>query len=76
MRKICLVKYKKLKEIETKLEELQINILRKRYRNETKGLKILIEQEIELGTKKQKTVDEIKEYRIGIDIIISEAEYD
>ena len=37
-----------LKEIETKLEELETKILRKRYRNETRGLKILTEQEIEL----------------------------
>ena len=45
---------KKLEDIETKLEELEIKILRKRYKNEIKKLKILIEQEIELGTKKQK----------------------
>ena len=50
---------KELKEIETKLEELEIKILRKRYKNETKGLKILIEIEIELGTKKKKE-DKIK----------------
>ena len=37
-----------LKEIETKLEELETKILRKRYKNETRGLKILTEQEIEL----------------------------
>ena len=61
-----------LREIETKLEELELKILRERYKNETKGLKILTEQEIELGTTKKK--DKIKEYRIGIDTIISEAE--
>ena len=41
----------KLKEMETKLEELEIKILRKWYRHETKGLEILKEQEIELKTK-------------------------
>ena len=64
---------KELKEIETKLEELETKILRKRYKNEIKDLKILIEQEIELG-KKTKKEDKIKECRIRIDIIISEAE--
>ena len=62
-----------LKETETKLEELGIKILRKKYRNKTRGLKILIEKEIELE-EKQKTEDKIKEYKIVIDIIISEAE--
>ena len=66
---------KDLKQIETKLEELEIKMLRKRYRNETRGLKILIEQEIELkGKKTKKTEDKIKEYKILIDIIISDAE--
>ena len=65
---------KELKEIETKLEELEMEILRKRYINETRGLEILMEQEIELKTKKQKQKDEIKEYKTLIDIIISEAE--
>ena len=65
---------KELKEIETKLEELEIEILRKRYINETRGLEILMEQEMELKTKKQKQKDEIKEYKTLIDIIISEAE--
>ena len=41
-----------LKEVETKLEELEIKILRRRYRNETRALKILTEQEIELEIKK------------------------
>ena len=41
-----------LKEVEIKLEELEIKILRRRYRNETRGLKILTEQEIELEIKK------------------------
>ena len=45
---------KELKEIETKLEELDIKILRKRYRKKTRGLKVLTEQEIELKQKKQK----------------------
>ena len=54
----------KLKEIETENIE---KILR--------GLKILVEQEIELETKKQKKEDKIKEYKILIDIIISKAEY-
>ena len=33
-----------LEEIEIKLEELEIKILRKWYRNETRGLEILMEQ--------------------------------
>ena len=45
---------KEIKEIETKLEELEIKILRKWRKNETRGLKILMEQYIELGTKKHK----------------------
>ena len=65
---------KELKEIETKLEELETKILRKRYKNEIKDLKMLIQQEIELGTKSKKTEDKIKECRIRIDIIISGAE--
>ena len=48
--------------------------MRKRYRNETRGLKILIEQEIGLETKKRKTEDKINEYRILMDIIITEVE--
>ena len=44
---------KELKEIETILEELEIKILRKKYKNEIKDLKIPTEQEIELGKKKQ-----------------------
>ena len=48
--------------------------MRKRYKNEIKDLKILIGQEIELGTKKQKKEDKVKKHRIRIDIIISEAE--
>ena len=68
-----LSKIKELKEIETKLEELEMKILRKRYKNEIKGLEILMEQKIELETKKKKE-RKIKEYRIGIDTIISDAE--
>ena len=49
-------------------------MLRKRYKNEIKDLKILTEQELELGTKKTKLEDKIKECRIIIDIIIREAE--
>ena len=64
---------KELKEIETKLEELETKILRKRYKNEIKDLKILIGHEIKLGTKKKKG-DNIKECRTRIDIIINEAE--
>ena len=45
---------KELKEIETKLEELEIKILRKRYKNESRGFKTLTEQEIELVEKKTK----------------------
>ena len=45
---------KELKEIGTKLEELETEILRKKCKNKFKDLKIVIEQEIELGTKKQK----------------------
>ena len=72
--KDILSEIKELKEIETKLEELEIKILRTRYKNETKGLKILTEQGIELRTKKQKKEDKIKEYKIRIDTIISYAE--
>ena len=45
---------KELKEIETNLEELEIKILRKRYKNESRGLKKLREQEIELVKKSTK----------------------
>ena len=45
---------KEFKEIETKLEELDIKILRKWYKNETRGLEILKEQEIELKAEKTK----------------------
>ena len=44
---------KELKEIETKLEKLEIKTLKKRYKNEIKDAKMLIEQELELGTKNQ-----------------------
>ena len=44
------------------------------YRNGTIGLKILTEQEIELKTKKRVKEEKIKEYKIIIDIVISEAE--
>ena len=44
---------KELKEIETKLEELEIKILRNRYKNESRGFKILTEQEIELVKKEE-----------------------
>ena len=72
--KDMLSEIKELKEIEIKLEELEIKILRKRYRNKTTGLKILTEQKMELETKKQKTEDKIREHRIGIDTMISDAE--
>ena len=72
--KEMLSKVKELKEIEIKLEKLEIKILRKRYRNETTGLKILTEEKMELDTKKPKTEDKIREHRIGIDTIISNAE--
>ena len=45
---------KDVREIKTKLEELEIKILRKRYRNEPRSLEILMEQEIELKKKKEK----------------------
>ena len=48
--------------------------MRKRYQNEIKDFKILIGEEIELGTKKQKEEDKIKECRIRTDLIISETE--
>ena len=64
---------KELRKMETKLEELEIEIFRKQYGNETRGLGILMEQEIELKTKTKKE-DKIREYRIIIDIVISEAE--
>ena len=63
---------KEVKEIETKLEELEMKILRKRYRNETIGLETLLEQKIELETIK-KNEDKIRERRMGIDTIISNA---
>ena len=72
--KNLLSKIKELKEIEAKLEELEIKILRKRHINEPSGLNTLMEQEIELKAKKQKTEDKIREHRIGIDTIISDAE--
>ena len=49
-----LTKIKELKEIETKLEELERKILRKRYKSEIENLTILKEQEIELGTTTKK----------------------
>ena len=45
---------KELRKMETKLEELEIEIFRKQYGNETRGLGILVEQEIELKTKTKK----------------------
>ena len=74
--KDMLSKIKELKELETKLEELEIKILRKGYKNETRGLEILMELEIELkANKKQKKEEKIKEYRALIDTLsISEAE--
>ena len=45
---------KEVKEIEAKLEELDMKILRKRYRNETIDLETLLEQKIELETTKKK----------------------
>ena len=65
---------KELKETETILEELEIKILRKWYRNETRGLEIMKEQEMELKTKETKKEDRIEEYRIIIDAVISNAE--
>ena len=44
-----------LKEIETKLEELEIKISRKSYINEATGLEILMELEKELKTNKKQT---------------------
>ena len=49
--KDMLSEIKELKEIETKLEELEIKILRKRFKNESRGFKKLTEQEIELVKK-------------------------
>ena len=46
--------------------------MRKRYKNEIRDLKILMEQEIELGIRKAKKEDKIKKCRIRIDMIISE----
>ena len=45
---------KEIKERETKSEELEIKILRKRYKNESRGFKILTEQEKELVKQKTK----------------------
>ena len=72
--KDMLSEIKDLKEIVKKLEELEIKVLRKRYRNESICLKVLIEQEKEFKAKKQKTEDKIKEYKILINITISDAE--
>ena len=44
---------KKLKEIETRLEDLEIKILRKRYKNESRSIKILTEQEMQLVKKRR-----------------------
>ena len=66
-----LSKIKELKEMRIKLEELEMKILRKRYRNETVGLET--RNKIKFKVKKQKTEDKIREYRIGIDTIISDA---
>ena len=72
--KDMLSKIKEVKEIETKLEELEMKILRKRYRNETIGLETLMEQKIELETKKTtKNEDKIREHRMRIDTIINDA---
>ena len=72
--KDTLSEIKELKEIQTKLEELEIKMLRKRHINETSGLKTLMEQQIELKEKNKKTADKIREYKIGIDTIISDVE--
>ena len=66
-----LSKIKELKEMRIKLEELEMKILRKRYRNETVGLET--RNKIKFKVKKQKTEDKIRQYRIGIDTIISDA---
>ena len=63
---------KDVKKIETKLEELEIKILRKSYRNEnTSRTRNRVKNK-----KKKKTEKEykIKEYKILIDITISDAE--
>ena len=54
---------KDVKEIKTKLEELEIKILRKRYRNEPRSLEILMEQEIELKKKRKKKKNEKKKIK-------------
>ena len=51
------IEIKELKEIQAKLEKLEIKILRKWYRNKTRGLEILKEQEIELKTKETKKTE-------------------
>ena len=51
--KDMLSEIKELKEIETKLEELEIKILTNIYKNEIRGFKILTEQEIELVKKRR-----------------------
>ena len=71
--KDMLSKVKEVKEIETKLGELEMKILRKRYRNETIGLETLTKEETELKAKKQKTEDKIRKHRRGINTIISDA---
>ena len=57
-----LSKIKEVKEIDTKLKELEMKILRKRYRYETIGLETLLEQKQELETKKTKNEDKIREH--------------
>ena len=59
--------------MEKKLEESDIKILRRRYRNETRSLEILMEKEIKFKTKTKKE-DKIEEYRTIIDMVISEVE--
>ena len=54
---------KELKQIETKLEESEIKILRKGYRNESSGLEILTEQEMELKAKKKQQKNQTNKNR-------------
>ena len=52
---IIIIKIKELKQMKAKLEELKIEILRKRCRNETRGLGILREKNrIKNKSKKKK----------------------
>ena len=67
-----LSKIKELKEIRTKLEELEMKILGKMYRNE-RNVANETRNRIESKKKTKKSEYIIREHRIGIDTVISDA---